>query len=173
SPGMVATPVSGGYDVTYTPQTALTDGAHTVTVSVSDNDGNPSVATAVTYKVDTVPPTLNIASPADGLITSTAAQTIVGTTNDATSSPVVVTVSLNGTDQGAVSVSADGSFAKGITLAVGNNTIVVTSTDKAGKETSSTRHATLDTTSPVISAVTITPNPADAGATLSISVTIA
>ena len=164
--------ISNGYSFTYTPAAALSDGEHTVTISASDNDGNQAIAKTTTYTIDTVPPTLNITAPSDGYITNTATLLVVGVTNDSTSSPVTVTISLNGTDQGAVTVEANGSFSKSITLAEGANTIVVTATDAAGKSSSVTRSVTLDTSVPQIVSATITPNPVDAGATMLISVVI-
>lgn len=171
SSGMVCTPVTNGYDCTYTPPTALSDGAHTVTINVSDFDGNAANQASRTYTVDTVPPVLNVTNPADGFITNTAAMVVQGSTNDATSSPVTVTIKLNGVDQGAIPVTS-GNFSKSITLANGANTIVVTSKDAAGRETVVTITGTLDTSAPIISAVTITPNPVDAGNTMIISVTV-
>ena len=170
--GMSVTAITNGHSITYTPPSALSDGSHTVTINCQDNDGNAATQKSTSYTVDTVPPTLNVTSPSEGLITATPSLTVQGTTNDATSSPAAVTITLNGVDQGAVTVTA-GSFSKSITLAEGANVIVVTATDLAGKTTSVTRNVTIDTTSPVISAVTITPNPADAGATVVISVVIA
>ena len=166
------TSISGGYSFTYTPASALGDGSHTVTINAADNDGNDATEKSTTFTVDTVPPALNVTSPTDGLITATAALTVAGTTNDATSSPVTVTVQLNNVDQGAVTVGSDGAFSKAITLAEGSNTIVVTATDAAGKQSSVTRSVTLDTSVPVVSGATITPNPVDAGATMLISVQI-
>ncbi len=169
---LVNTAITNGYQVTYTPATALTDGEHTVTIDVKDHDGNSATQKSTTYRIDTVPPTLNITSPADGLVTATAALTVAGTTNDATSSPVTITIKLNGTDQGAVTVGTNGSFSKGVTLKEGSNTIVVTATDAAGQTASVTRTVKLDTSTPSITAATITPNPVDAGKTMVISVTI-
>lgn len=166
------TAITNGYQVTYTPATALTDGEHTVTIDVKDHDGNSATQKSTTYRVDTVPPTLNITSPADGLVTATAALTVAGTTNDATSSPVTITIKLNGTDQGAVTVGTNGSFSKSVTLKEGSNTIVITATDAAGQTASVTRTVKLDTSTPSITAATITPNPVDAGKTMVISVTI-
>ena len=166
------TAITNGYSVTYTPATALSDGSHTVTLSVSDNDGNAAAQKTTTYTVDTVPPTLNLSSPVDGLITATASLNISGTTNDATSSPVVIAVKLNGVDQGSVTVGSNGSFSKTITLANGSNTIEVTATDAAGKVSSVTRTVTLDTSVPKVVSATIAPNPVDAGATMIISVVI-
>ncbi len=169
--GMVCTPVTNGYDCTYTPPTALADGAHTVTINVSDFDGNTATQVSRSYTVDTVPPVLNVTSPANNLITNTAALVIAGNTNDVTSSGVTITIKLNGVDQGTIPITS-GNFSKSITLANGANTIIVTATDTAGKVTETTLTVTLDTSVPVISAVAITPNPVDAGATMIISVAV-
>lgn len=163
------TSITNGYSVTYTPASALSDGSHTVTVNVSDHDGNAATQKSTTYKVDTVPPALNITYPADGIITATSSLNVSGKTNDATSSPVTVKIKLNGKDQGSITVGSDGSFSKSITLANGSNTITVTATDAAGKVSSVTRTVTLDTSAPKVVSATITPNPVDAGATMIIS----
>lgn len=166
------TAITNGYSVTYTPPAALSDGSHTVTINCKDHDGNAAAEKSTTYTVDTVPPTLNVTSPADGLITAAASVTVAGTTNDATSSPVVITISLNGTDQGTIPVGTGGTFSKVVTLKEGSNTIIVKAKDAAGKESSVTRTVTLDTSVPKIKAATITPNPVDTGKTMVISVTI-
>lgn len=164
--------ISNGYSFTYTPAQALGDGDHTVTVDATDNDGNAAAQKSTTFKVDTIPPTLNVTSPTEGMITSTQSLTVSGTTNDATSSPVTVKISLNGTDQGAVTIGGDGAFSKAVTLKEGANVIVVTATDAAGKSSSVTRNVTLDTSVPQIVSATITPNPVDAGQTMLISVEV-
>lgn len=164
--------VTNGYSFTYTPASPMGDGAHTVTVDASDNDGNAAAQKSTTFTVDTVAPSLNVTSPTEGLITNNASLTVTGTTNDVTSSPVTVSITLNDADQGAVTVESSGNFSKAITLASGPNVIVVTSTDQAGKSTSVTRHVTLDTSVPQIVSATITPNPVDAGETMVISVQI-
>ena len=164
--------IANGYQFTYTPASALGEGAHTVTADVSDNDGNAAAQASTTYTVDTVPPALNITAPTDGLITATSALVVSGTTNDATSSPVTVTIQLNGSDQGPVSVERDGSFSKSVTLTEGANSIVITATDTAGRVSSVTRNVTLDTSVPQIISASITPNPVDAGQSMLISVVI-
>lgn len=166
------TAITNGYSVTYTPSAALSDGSHTVTINCKDHDGNAATEKSTTYTVDTVPPTLNVTSPADGLITAASSVTVAGTTNDATSSPVVITISLNGMDQGTIPVGTGGTFSKAVTLKEGSNTIIVKAKDAAGKESSVTRTVTLDTSVPKIKAATITPNPVDTGKTMVISVTI-
>ena len=164
--------ITNGYSFTYTPAEALSDGSHTVTVDISDHDGNTADQKTTTFIVDTVAPTLNVTAPTEGYITNTAELTVVGTTNDATSSPVTGKIALNSADQGAVTVNTGGAFSKQITLAEGANVIVITATDAAGKSTSITRNVTLDTSQPVITSATITPNPVDAGKTMLISVVI-
>lgn len=169
---ITSTAITNGYSVTYTPATALSDGSHTVTITVSDNDGNAATAKSTTYKVDTVPPTLNITAPANELVTNAASLVVRGTTNDSSSSPVTVKITLRGTDQGTITVGSDGSFSKTLTLTEGSNAIVITATDSAGKSSTVTRTVTLDSSKPVVKSATITPNPVDAGASMVISVVV-
>lgn len=164
--------VSGGYKCTYTPTAAVADGSHTVKIDASDYDGNAATAKTVTFKIDTVPPTLSVTSPADKRVTNKTAITVTGKTNDATSSPVTVTIKLNSGSAERVEVGANGSFSKDLTLAVGNNTITVVAKDSAGKSTTVTRTIVVDQTAPVIKSVTIIPNPVDAGRTYVISVDV-
>lgn len=166
------TAITNGYSFTYTPAAAMGDGAHTVSVEAADNDGNAAAAKSTAFTVDTVPPALNVTSPAEGLITAAPALTVSGTTNDATSSPVTVTITLNGVDQGDVTVQANGAFSKSVTLSEGANTIVVTAADAAGKLSTVTRNVTLDTSVPQIVSASVVPNPADAGATVTITVVV-
>lgn len=161
------TAMTGGYECTYTPTTALADGAHTVSIEASDYDGNAASAKTVSFTVDTIPPTLTLTSPADGFITNKSTLVVSGKTDDATSKPVTVTV--NGA---AVTVNTDGTFSKEITLVNGSNTITVVATDKAGKSTTVTRKVTLDTGAPVFKGITLTPNPVDCGKTFVISVEV-
>ena len=166
------TTVSGGYECTYTPGSALADGSHTVKIDASDFDGNAAAQKSVSFKIDTVPPTLSISSPSDKLITNKTAITVTGKTNDATSSPVTVTIKLNSGNAEAVEVGADGAFSKALTLVAGSNTITVVAKDAAGKSTTVTRTVIVDQTAPVIKSITINPNPVDAGKTYVISVEV-
>ena len=170
--GITKTQVSGGYECSYTPTAALSDGSHTIKIDASDNDGNAATQKSVTFKVDTVAPTLNLTSPADNLVTNQSSCVVSGTTNDATSSPVTVTVKLNNGAAEEVTVGENGAFSKTLTLSQGENTVTVVATDSAGKSTTVIRHVTLDTGAPVFSDLSITPNPVDAGKTFVISVTI-
>lgn len=156
---------------TYTPGTALAEGTHTVTVYALDYDGNQSEEASVQFYVDTVAPTLNVTSPADSLITNVATVTVAGTTNDATSSPVTITIT-NGAKTYTPTVGSGGAFTQAVELTNGINTIVITAKDSSGLETSVTRTVTLDQGAPVITDITITPNPVDGGKTYTITVTV-
>lgn len=165
------TAITNGFSCKATPA-VLADGPHTITVSAKDQDGNSAAQQTADFTVDTIPPVLELTGPAEGLVTATAACTVAGATNDATSGLATVNIKLNGADQGSVSVGADGAFTKGLTLAEGSNAIVVTATDRAGKVTSITRTVLLDTTVPQITGIQIAPDPATAGELVTIKVTV-
>lgn len=166
------TAVTGGYECSYTPSSALSDGSHTIKIDATDYDGNAAAQKSVTFKIDTVPPTLNVTAPANNLITNQMSCNVTGNTNDVTSSPVTLTIKLNSGSAEQVTVNSDGTFSKELTLSAGTNTITVVATDSAGKSTTVTRTVTIDTGAPVIHSVTLTPNPVDAGATFVISVEV-
>lgn len=170
--GITKTPSGKNYTCSYVPTTALSDGSHTIYINAKDYDGNAATQKSVAFTVDTVAPTLNVTSPTEGLKTNQSSLTVSGTTNDATSSPVTVTIKLNSGSAESVTVQSNGSFSKQLTLANGENTIVVTATDSAGKSTSVTRHVTLDTGAPVFQSIELVPNPVDAGQTYIIRVKV-
>ena len=170
--GMDCTPVSDGYNVTYSCQNALAEGSHTISVAATDNDGNTCTAVTRSFKIDTVPPVLNVTSPTDGLNTNSMTGTVIGTTNDATSSPVTVSIKVNNIDAGTVTVEANGNFNKAINYVEGANTVEVTATDAAGKTSTTTITVFVDTEKPQFESVEIIPNPVDAGATYVIKVKV-
>ena len=171
--GIVKSTISGGYQCSYTALESLPDGNHTFKFDASDNDDNAAVQRTLNIKIDTVPPSLSVDSPANNLITNNASIVVSGIATDITSNPVTVGVRLNnGTMQNA-SVGTNGTFSTNLTLAEGTNTIVVTATDAAGKTSSVTRVVTLDTQAPVISDINISPNPVSTGEILNIQVTVA
>ncbi|OUO29730.1 Ig-like domain-containing protein [Eubacterium sp. An3] len=167
STGITKTPSGKGYTCSYTPESALGDGSHTIYINASDHDGNAATQKSVQFTVDTVAPTLNLTSPVDNLKTNEDTVTVSGTTNDATSSPVTVTI--NGDP---VTVQSNGSFSKAVTLTEGENTITVIATDSAGKSTTIVRHVTKDTGAPVFVSVEIVDNPVGAGDTFVIRVKV-
>lgn len=173
SPGVDVTTVSGGYSVTYTPQTALDDGEHTVTVNIEDNDGNLANQASRSFVVDTVPPELNITAPSEELTYQNVMSLLVeGTTNDNQSSSVIVEIALNGGIPESVPVDTGGNFSATLTLTEGTNTILITATDKAGKVSDVERTVIVDTAAPTVNAITIVPNPVNVGQSYVITVDV-
>lgn len=156
--------ITGGYKCTYTPPEALSDGNHTIKFDAADNDGNVATQKSITIKVDTVPPTLTVNSPTEGMVTNNATLVVSGVTNDATSSPVTLKV-----NNQPVEVQENGQWSTTIILSEGENTITIVATDSAGKTSTVTRHVTLDTGAPVIESAVINPDPADSGEAITIT----
>lgn len=152
--------IENGFRCTYTPPEPYTDGVHAIGIAAQDNDGNIADPIEASYTIDTIPPTLTISEPTFA-ITNQPQCTFAGVTNDDTSSPVVVEFTHNDVSVGSVPVDADGNFEKILTLAEGNNTIIVTSTDKSGRSTSVTKEIKLDTSIPQVTNVMFAPNPVD------------
>lgn len=92
--------------------------------------------------------------------------------HEATSSPSVVKILLNGSDVGTVTVGSDGSFSKAITLVEGTNSIVVTATDYAGQSTSISLSVKLDTTVPTLKSIVLSPNPVNTSASVAITLEV-
>ena len=172
SNGVSVSSITNGYTVTFVPTAALKDGNHTVAVNVKDNDGNTATSASVSFTTDTVAPSLSVTNPAtNGTYTAESTLNVTGTVSDSTSGTPDVTIAVNGADVGAVTVT-NNAFNKAVTLVNGANTIVVTATDLAGKVTTITRTITLDTSSPVIASVSITPNPVNVGANYTVTITV-
>lgn len=118
-----------GYSITIV-SSGLSDGPHTVTVSISDRDGNGATASAA-YTVDTVPPVLEFRRPTRHVVDWESIE-VSGTVFDATSG--VASVTVNGV---AITVTGGG-YSETVPLEVGENTITVVATDKAGLSTTKT-----------------------------------
>lgn len=170
--GMTYTAITNGYQFVYTPQSALSDGSHTITINAKDNDGNAATAVSSTVVVDTTPPTLSITAPNNNLKTNNQALTVQGTTNDATSSPVTVTVKLNSGSAAAVTVGSNGAFSKALTLVEGTNTITVVAKDGVGKTSTVTRTVVLDTSIPAVTSIVLSKNPASVSESITITVEV-
>ncbi len=165
------TAVTGGYKCTYTPPQAIADGQCTIMVKVSDFDGNESDTASVSFKIDTTPPALNVPVPADNSHLNTKQFFVELYTSDATSSPVTVTIDVNGTDQGYIHVDENGYAKVQVTGVEGENIVTVKSTDAVGKWSEVVRTVYIKTKGPVFETVEISPNPVFCGQLYTISVT--
>lgn len=130
--------------------TNLSDGSNSVSLQVTDNDGNVSDVATVSFVISTSAPTLNVTSPTEGLLTNSNQVTVAGTAAAGSDAVTLSKVTINGEE---VSVGSGGAFSKVITLQEGENTITIVAEDSIGKTTSVTRHVTVDTQAPIISDV--------------------
>lgn len=140
--GQAATVLNG----TYSRAITLAEGANAITAIATDAAGNTATATG-SVLLDTIPPTLSVASPAGDLITNNPALTVSGTASDSGSGLEKVTVN------GVEAPVSGGAYALDVTLAEGTNTVTVTATDRVGHVTTVTRSVLLDTQEPVITLV--------------------
>lgn len=165
--GLQNSSIEDGYQFTYTPSEPLDDGEHTITVNASDNDGNADDPATVTFNVLATAPNLSVDTPTNNTWTNNKTVSYSGTTDGAT-----LTVKVNEGQAQTVDISG-GSFSGNVTLTEeGANTLTFVATSAAGIETTVTRTVNLDTKPPVITEINIAPNPADAGGTFVLSVTI-
>ena len=128
--GKAVSAIAGGYRLSYTPAADLSEGGHTVTLSVADRDGNRTTISAA-YTVDTVPPVLGLTAPDSRRVVDVPALEVGGTVFEETSGPAAAAVRVNGLLVEGVSVE-NGSFAALVPLTVGANDIVITAADGAG-----------------------------------------
>ena len=143
--------------------TGLSDGSNSISLQVTDNDGNVSDAAEVTFVISTSAPTLNVTSPTDNLLTNSNQVTVAGTAAPGSDAVTLSRVTVNGEE---VSIGAGGSFTKQVTLTEGANTITIVAEDSIGKTTTVIRHVTLDTQAPVISDVEADATTVDANGTI-------
>ncbi len=156
-----------GYHCTYV--TALKEGVHILRIKAEDQDGNAAEKT-VSFRVDTTVPSLNISEPSDHIALNVRTCRIVGITNDVTSAPCKVTISVNEKEQGHVPVNGDGTFLKEVLLEEGDNVIRIKSTDRAGNYAEALRNVTYNCDAPQVLGVNIAPNPVSAGKFFEITV---
>lgn len=130
--------------------TNLSDGSNSVSLQVTDNDGNVSDVATVSFVISTQAPTLNVASPTENLLTNSKQVTVSGTAAAGSDAVTLSEVTINGEP---ADIGEGGAFSEEITLNEGENTITIVAKDSLGKTTTVTRHVTVDTQAPVISDV--------------------
>lgn len=146
--------------------TGLSDGSNSISLQVTDNDGNVSDEATVSFIISTAAPTLNVSTPTENLLTNSNQVTVSGTAAAGSDAVTLSEVTVNGE---AVSVGEGGAFSKEITLTEGANTITVIAKDSLGKTTTVTRHVTLDTKAPIISDVVAEATTVDANGNIKIT----
>ncbi|MHA7628950.1 Ig-like domain-containing protein [Corallococcus sp. M7] len=153
----LAAVVDGTGNWSFTPSTALAQGAHSVTARATDAAGNTSQVSATrTFRVDSVaPPTPVVVTPASGAVVNTATPVLSGTA-EANST---VILSIDGTPWEVVANgSGNWSFTPGTALAQGAHSVTAQARDAAGNtsQTSAVRAFSVDSVAPA-TPVVVTP----------------
>ncbi|MBM4247973.1 MAG: hypothetical protein FJ149_00760 [Euryarchaeota archaeon] len=117
----------------------LEDGNHTVLVRATDAVGNQALE-RVDFTVKTRIRVLDVQSPADGLLTRSAALLVGGLTESG------ARIQVNGREVPVL----EGRFSTTVYLAEGENTILVAASDDAGNTATVSRRVVLDTEAPFI-----------------------
>lgn len=147
--------------------TNLSDGSNSVSLQVTDNDGNVSDLEEVTFIISTAAPTLNVTSPIEGLLTNSNTVTVAGVAAAGSDAVTLTEVTINGTP---ADIGEGGAFSEEVSgLADGENTITVIAKDSLGKTTTVIRHITVDTKAPVIRDVEAEATTVDANSTIHIT----
>ena len=129
--------------------TGLSDGANTITVKATDNDGNENSA-KVSFLISTEAPSLDITQPVDGIYTNDTTIEIEGNAGTGQYADVKQ-VTVNGVP---AEVDENGDFHATVEgLIEGDNEIVIEVEDNAGNKTTVRRHVNVDLTHPVITDV--------------------
>ncbi len=131
------------YSFTFT--TALADGSYQARAVATDNDGNDATSAAVTFTIDTVDPTVQMTSPANGSASSNTKPTLSATASDNSGGSGLATVQLEyssdsgGTwnDAGPALTTGPFSFTFTTALAAGNYQGRAIATDNAGNSATS------------------------------------
>jgi RHS repeat-associated protein len=127
-------------DGTFNYDLPIVEGLNTITIIATDTVGNKTTVTR-TVRRDTGAPVVNLASPADSLITNQLSVTVSGTVLDSTA----VTLTINGN---IVPVGLGRAFSYPLTLVQGMNAITILATDAATNQTTVIRHVNLHSIPP-------------------------
>lgn len=137
----------------------LSDGQHTYSLEVADNDGNKSDKVEGNFVVSTSAPTLVVDTPTDNLITNDGTVKVSGHASMTDPNAKIdgnVTINVNGNEVTA-EIDSDGKFEKTVTIPDGEATVMIMAKANNGKETIVTRTVTVDKTKPVITDIVTMP----------------
>ena len=122
------------------PTNDLPQGDINLQVSISDLSGNSASAQS-SFKVDSLPLSLDINSPAEDLITDQTSILVTGTADDA-----LLSVSVNGV----LADLSDGNFSATVPLREGKNMLVAVGTNVNGRTATDTVDVTRDNIAPIV-----------------------
>lgn len=127
--------------------TTLADGSHQATATARDEAGNSSLAAVSSFTVDTVAPSVSIASPVDGATLSATPAAVSGSAEAGST----VTVTLDGNPLCTATAASDGRWSCTVstTLGDGSHTATARAVDRAGNASSTVQSSfSIDSTAP-------------------------
>lgn len=124
----------------YSSVISVPDGVHALYYYAQDKFQNKEVTQSKQFKVDTVPPAINVTYPQQNAILNTKSFTITGTT-EAGAALII--------NNNSVNVSANGSFSYDVVIS-GPQTFTVVAKDVAGNTKQFVLNVSLDTTPPIL-----------------------
>ena len=140
----------------FTFSSTLVDGTHIVQLNATDNAGNTSTS-SVTFTLDTVAPTITIASPANNSFTNSA--TITGTVADIGAGVATLLGTIDGGNSTVpITFDGQGHFSFNTGVAAGTHSVLLKATDLAGNTTTSTVSFTFELQGPTITITSPTAN---------------
>jgi large repetitive protein len=162
--GMAASasvPVGGGALWSYVLSSSLADGTYTAQVTQNDAAGNQGVSAPVTFKVDTTPPVLEVATPINNAFLNSSRPTFSGSAGNASGDRSSITLNIytgasaSGSPAQTFALTRTGASwstgSSGPQLADGLYTVQATQSDSAGNTgTSSPQTFTIKTNPPVV-----------------------
>lgn len=164
---------SNGYIFSYKPVEGFESGEYKISISISDNDGNPSTEVSRSFIIDVQAPSITISAETPRNVKNVS---VNGTTDDIDGITVVIevdNVEKSYHQEYTLTNITTSNFSQNVALEEGTNIISAYATDKAGNISPKTSTEVLvDTTIPVFEIVEIKPNPADNGETLTIKVRV-
>lgn len=150
----------------------LAAGLSTLEYKATDGDGNTATK-QFTFTVDTPAPRISLTEPSTSfVITNSTVLIIKGTVNVVPGiyPPFSVTVTVDGVDQGPVSVNADSTFEKRVRIKNGDNVVDIVATDAIGAASHVVVNVKCDQIAPVFISVDMTINPDLSTCTLTVDV---
>ncbi len=130
------------------PDAPLADGPIRLSVTIANHFGIRSEPKVRGFTIDTVPPVITLQTPTDGLLTNQPLQTLAGHLSE----PALL--SINGQS---VPVDGQNGFSWPITLAEGENRLLLIASDAAGNRGTLSIGITLDTQPPTLTIITPEP----------------
>lgn len=137
-------PLTLGFGGSFAQPVTLTEGTNSIVLEATDVTGKTTATATQDVFVDSVAPSVSLDAPATATDSTV---TVTGTATDANLDAATLTV--NGVDV-TITLDSVGAFSQQVSLAEGENTLVLTAADSLGNENSVTATVSVDTSAPTV-----------------------